>query len=282
MNKLKILYFGLSFVILMAVGFLVVDMTQPKEIPVMKTISFESTVSETTTAFSTESEMDETTYITSESETEAEQSESDLEISTENEVTEVEFPINLNTATKEELMQVSGIGEVTAERIIEYRNQNGSFYSLYQLTEIKGIGDAKYEKFRPFLFIENEREYVSTENEAVIEEATEIITEIIETTTEQTTTEVTTTEEIITTTEEIITEPVAEIPRVELNSASFEDFMKLPDIDEEMAHKIVEFREKIQYFEHPYELLYIDGMSESRLAGIIDYLYIEGKEDIIY
>lgn len=49
--------------------------------------------------------------------------------------------ININTATKEELMSVKGIGEKKAEAIIAYRLANGSFKSVDELVNVKGLGE---------------------------------------------------------------------------------------------------------------------------------------------
>ena len=49
-------------------------------------------------------------------------------------------PVNVNTATAEELTALDGIGPVKAEAIIQYREANGPFESLEQLQEVKGIG----------------------------------------------------------------------------------------------------------------------------------------------
>ncbi|RKT53121.1 ComEA family DNA-binding protein [Saccharothrix australiensis] len=55
-------------------------------------------------------------------------------------------PVSLNTATKEQLDELPGIGPVTAQRIVERRLKRGPFTAIEQLGEIEGIGDAKLAK----------------------------------------------------------------------------------------------------------------------------------------
>jgi len=56
--------------------------------------------------------------------------------------------INLNTATKEQLMTLSGIGESKANAIISYREKNGRFYNIEELKKIEGIKEGVYNKIK--------------------------------------------------------------------------------------------------------------------------------------
>ncbi len=62
--------------------------------------------------------------------------------------------IPLNTATKEQLMAVPGIGEVFATRIIDYRSAHGGFISLTQLKNVDGIGNGRYEQWKEYFYID--------------------------------------------------------------------------------------------------------------------------------
>lgn len=57
-------------------------------------------------------------------------------------------PVHLSTATAEELDALPGVGPVTAEKIIEYRNQHGAFASVDELDAIPGIGPARLDQLR--------------------------------------------------------------------------------------------------------------------------------------
>jgi competence protein ComEA len=72
---------------------------------------------------------------------------SNLKIGNSN-ATKASDKININTATLEELDKVSGIGPVTAQKIIDYREKNGYYNSLEDLKKIGGIGDKTLNKFR--------------------------------------------------------------------------------------------------------------------------------------
>src|SRR5271155_3962833 len=64
-----------------------------------------------------------------------------------------EAPINLNTATSEELQLVPGIGPVTAEKILQMRKSYGAFKSVDDLRAVRGIGPKRLEKMRKYLTV---------------------------------------------------------------------------------------------------------------------------------
>ncbi len=56
--------------------------------------------------------------------------------------------VNLNTATREELMTLTGIGEVKADAILAYREANGAFTSIEEVMNVSGIKEAGFEKIK--------------------------------------------------------------------------------------------------------------------------------------
>jgi competence protein ComEA len=60
-------------------------------------------------------------------------------------------PVDLNTADAAALTKIPGIGPATAQRILEWREQNGPFRQVEDLMKVKGIGEKSLEKLRPYV-----------------------------------------------------------------------------------------------------------------------------------
>lgn len=61
------------------------------------------------------------------------------------------YKTNINTASKDELVRVPYIGEMSARAIVEYRRKNGYFQSLDELTQVPGVYFKNYQKMRPYI-----------------------------------------------------------------------------------------------------------------------------------
>ena len=64
-----------------------------------------------------------------------------------------ETKISINTATIEELKKIPGLGESKAKSIIEYREKNGKFEKIEDITNVSGIGKTTFEKFKDYITI---------------------------------------------------------------------------------------------------------------------------------
>ncbi len=158
----------------------------------------------------------------------------------------IDFPIDINIATEEELINIKGIGDVTAENIVSYRNEHGYFYSLNDLLNVDGIGDKKLKDISGFIFISPEISEKAPETEFTDEE-----TEI----------------------ENI--DGNVDFP-IELNSAEKEDLMQITGVGEGLASAIVEYADTTG-FNSVSDLLNVDGIGEKRLENIAPYVYVEKK-----
>ena len=61
--------------------------------------------------------------------------------------------VNINTATKDELIALPGIGPAKAQAIVDYRKAHGPFKTVEELKDVKGIGAKRFEKLKPDLAV---------------------------------------------------------------------------------------------------------------------------------
>ena len=63
--------------------------------------------------------------------------------------------VNINTASKEELMTISGFGEALSTSVISYREENGTFYTLEDVMNVDGIGNAKFNTCKNYIILDD-------------------------------------------------------------------------------------------------------------------------------
>ena len=177
---------------------------------------------------------------------------------------ETEFPIDINEATAEQLMEIEGIGEVLAQRIVDYIAENGRLNSIDELLNVEGIGEQKLEKIREFVYVEGEQ--TTAEDTSPAPKTTTVP---CETTKPQTVTskELTTTAKTTTFSAESVEIASAEEKKtrhtVNINTATAQEIEEGLLLTAEEAQAIVQLREEIGGYSTIYEILMITKENSS-------------------
>lgn len=163
--------------------------------------------------------------------------------------------IDINTADMQELMKLDGIGEVTAYEIISYREQNGGFRNIEEIINVYGIGEAKFQHIRDYIYVENP---IYDSEEEIPEETAEPETE----------------PEIIPEETEPPEITLADVAPININTAGIELLVLLPHVNEQIAQDIITLRESIGGFSNVYEILYVDKLEQKQVAELVEFVTV--------
>ena len=194
--------------------------------------------------------------------------------------------IDINTAGKDELMLIDGIGSATADRIIAYREENGAICSAEELLNIKGISGKKLGGIAEQIYIAPEyadnavRDMTPETSVTSVTPAADMTSAVAAVSDESTSAaESISIDETTVPAEEPVTEkPVTEKEEpvwFDLNTASAEQLMRIDGIGEVTAGDIIAYREEHGGFSSVDELLCVKGIGEKKLAVLSEHLYVE-------
>lgn len=147
--------------------------------------------------------------------------------------------IDINKASKSELLQIPGVGPQLAERIVSERESKGRFNSVDDLNRVHGIGDATVNKIRPWVKIEAGDEPPKTEPDRLVRKpaAKELATK----------------------------NPGSGL--ININTATLAELQSLPNIGPVLAQRIIAEREK-KPFANVDEVRRVSGIGPKRLDAI--------------
>lgn len=171
------------------------------------------------------------------------------------------FPADINTASFDMLCAVDGIGEVTANNILSYRDSIGGFKSMYDLLNVSGIGEKKLAELMRYFYVVNDMGSKTTSQ-----------------TTASTSTQTSKTTTTLTSTYKTTNAAAVSVTRVRrmvnINTADADELEEALLISREMAEEIVEVRGLISGYTNIRELLMVEDFTAALLVELDEYLLL--------
>ncbi len=176
----------------------------------------------------------------------------------------ISYRIDLNSAQREQLLQVPGIGERTAEKIEAYRKDHGPFQSKTELTQIPGIGPAKYEKIGDWVTTRPAEARVVADTSTISSQPRRPATDSAKSTNTRKPSKK----------EDLIK------ARIDVNQADFEELQKLPGIGPKLSQRIVDERAKSP-FRAVEDLRRVSGIGPKILERLRPYVKVQTNSERI-
>jgi competence ComEA-like helix-hairpin-helix protein len=147
------------------------------------------------------------------------------------------FRLDLNRADRVQLVQLPGVGEALAGRIVDYRAEHGGFHSVDELRRVSGVGPAVLERLRPFV------EVATADEDSAADPKAEAIPAAVR------------------------TKKATADTRVDINSAESAQLQKLPGIGPKMSQRILEAR-AVRPFRNVDDLRRVHGIGPKTLERL--------------
>ncbi|HPV30534.1 MAG TPA: ComEA family DNA-binding protein [Deltaproteobacteria bacterium] len=194
--------------------------------------------------------------------------------------------ININTVKAEDLQKIPGMDQALAQSVIQYRDSNGPFQSVDDLTKVQGISDQKLESIQAYLTVEKINVNTATAEELQIvpgmdQPLVQSIIQYRETngpfgSVDELTQVQGMDEQKIQSMQDFLT-----AEKIDLNTASAEELQVVPGIDQSLAWNIVEYRQANGPFGSVDELTQVSGITEENLSTIREHLDVKGSGGLL-
>ena len=177
----------------------------------------------------------------------------------------IAYQVDVNIAERAELLQLPGIGESLARRILEYRREHGCFHRVEELRRVRGIGPITLEKLRPWVCV-SEPEELEPESDGP---APRVRIAVAPNRTSQPRIPAATGRKL-----------TADDAALDLNRATVEDFTRIPGIGPKLAEAIVAAREQ-KAFASVDELRRVRGIGPKTLEKVRPFVRIRSDRQPI-